>query len=61
MMLFLASGERVLLPLGRLADDPARTFAHLLRWASAIRFLAAGDILLRMRGGDLCPPALLVP
>ena len=61
MMLFLASGERVLLPLERLADAPARTFAHLLRWASAIRFLAAEDMVLRARGGDLSPPALLVP
>jgi len=61
MMLFRASDERVLLPLERLPDAPARTFAHLLRWASAIRFFAAGDILLRMRGGDLSPPALLVP
>jgi hypothetical protein len=47
--------------LGRLADAPARTFAHLLRWASAIRFLAAEDMVLRARGGDLSPPALLVP
>jgi hypothetical protein len=61
MMLFRATDEKVLLPLERLPDAPARTFAHLLRWASAIRFLAAGDMLLRTRRDDLSPAELLVP